>query len=105
MSFEKMNTFVDEHTLLMREFLRNISTMNELEMIKNSASSLNNNNLDYQTYGDECNNENHEINFELEKIDIGKQSSILHGLLSSIFTAFDEVKRLPICFIATFLIS
>ena len=84
MSFDKMNTFVEEHTILMREFLRNISTMTEYE----TGYYNNRNNYSLNGY---YNNSNVEVNLELDLIDICKQSCILHVLLSSITAGLDEV--------------
>ena len=38
MSFDKMNMFVEEHTCLMREFLRNISTLSADEIAEETAA-------------------------------------------------------------------
>jgi hypothetical protein len=97
MSFEKMNKFVDEHTVLMREFLRNISTRNDTSSLssKNSSndslssdstsSSIIDNkkiNNDNYTSSDDTHDNHKEAPFSCDLIDFGKQLSILHSLLS-----------------------
>lgn len=157
MSFDRMNRFVDEHTVLMREFLRNISTLTDEEeqqlltqsnnssvlssihhqqqiwhgpnANKNAAQMMGmassfvltpqtpssvpiNNNNNNNSNGNNNNNnttsnyhrsttmdsiaspvQSHliEYQFDLELIDLGKQLSILHCLLTSILTTLDEV--------------
>lgn len=97
MSFEKMNTFVDEHSILMREFLRNISTMSSSELLSSPIKNNQNNRtvINYQTVMN-YNTPINEINFELELIDIGKQACILHGILVSTFCNLDESIRFKI---------
>lgn len=77
MSFDKMNKFVDEHTLLMKEFLRNISTSNDLNDSIEAASPINIQN---------------EIPFNHDIIDIGKQLSILHTILTNNLSNIDQSK-------------
>ena len=108
MSFDRMNRFVDEHTVLMREFLRNISTLSdeeqhELELEKTrwekTASSTASAPISsfVLTPQHTPNSSaasvlpNNELNFDLEPIDLGKQLSILHSLLTSILSTLDEV--------------
>ena len=108
MSFDRMNRFVDEHTVLMREFLRNISTLSdeeqhELELEKTrwekTASStasapISSFVLTPQHTPNSSSASvlpNNELNFDLEPIDLGKQLSILHSLLTSILSTLDEV--------------
>jgi hypothetical protein len=114
MSFDKMNQFVEEHTVLMREFLRNISTLNndDLAELNESTNSTNRLNKSAQTavlpivtltpqtpnmqLKDTEQPINREQNYELEIIDLGKQLSILHSLLVSILTGLDEVRLISI---------
>jgi hypothetical protein len=96
MSFDKMNTFVDEHSILMREFLRNISSMSSSELLCSpSKSNQNRTVINYQTVLN-SNSSINEINFELELIDIGKQACILHGILVSTFCNLDDTTLLKI---------
>ena len=102
MSFDRMNEFVDEHTLLMREFLRNISTFNATDEIR--AIELSSPTppqppiltLTPQTPKTSSSRKqtsiliNHEVNFNLDLIDLGKQLSIVHSLLVSILASIDE---------------
>lgn len=120
MSFDKMNKFVEEHTILMREFLRNISTLTEEEKLEINQSNQNakmknilpivtltpqtpdtphrtiKNNVIDNDYNNQSIDYNlslpdEESNFEPELIDLGKQLSILHSLLVTILGSFDEV--------------
>jgi hypothetical protein len=135
MSFDKMNQFVDEHTILMRDFLRNISTFNESDLIamqdqqtipmvtltpqtpktlkfalpKNSSSATSEANTPDMDHHPEQHTHlnveppqhsssrkqtsiliNHEVNFDLDLIDLGKQLSVLHSLLVTILAGLDE---------------
>lgn len=86
MSYDKMNQFVDEHTNLMRDFLRKISTINEDEELElaNEGQIL-----------PEFNPRIHKIttNSDLELVDLGKQLSILHSLLTSIELGLEEPNK------------
>ena len=115
-----MNKFVEEHTILMREFLRNISTLTEEEKLEINQSNQNakmknilpivtltpqtpdtphrtiKNNVIDNDYNNQSIDYNlslpdEESNFEPELIDLGKQLSILHSLLVTILGSFDEV--------------
>lgn len=79
MSFEKMNLFVEENTSLMRDFIRNISTLDDDDGEDTK-----------QVQVKKDPNNNGEIQFELELIDIGKQLATLHGLLGTIWTEHGE---------------
>lgn len=122
MSFDKMNKFVEEHTVLMREFLRNISTLTEEEKLEinqsNQTAKITNvlpivtltpqtpdtphrtstkNNLVDSEFNNQSIDFNlsipdEETNFEPELIDLGKQLSILHSLLVTILASIDEVR-------------
>ena len=122
MSFEKMNQFVEEHTILMREFLRNISTItdddlaienNQLKALANNyeTSRINTNNINtnqnlpivtltpqspdrsrHEILSSEYNQNENDSDFEPELIDLGKQLSILHSLLVTILAGLDETK-------------
>ncbi len=102
-----MNKFVDEHTVLMREFLRNISTRNDTSSLSSKNSSTdslssdstsssiidnkkitNDNNY---TSSDDTHDNHKETPFSCDLIDFGKQLSILHSLLSSIIPTLDKV--------------
>ena len=103
MSFDKMNEFVEEHTILMKEFLRNISTSTEADLL-NESVKLNRSVLPIVTLTPQTPNMPHrsmrqqqeltedESNFEFDFIDLGKQLSILHSLLVTILASLDEVK-------------
>jgi len=119
-----MNQFVDEHTIMMREFLRNISTLTgedleadeELETAVNTTSSqilpivtLTPQSPDtphrsikkkYQMlqYKDINLGVVEEGNFEPELIDLGKQLSILHSLLVTILSGLDDVSKFKFLF-------
>lgn len=86
MSYDKMNQFVDEHTSLMRDFLRKISTLSEDEEFElmNEGQVL----PDFSP-------RTHKLasNPDLELVDLGKQLSILHSLLTSIEMGLDEANR------------
>jgi len=86
MSYDKMNSFVDEHSILMREFLRNISSMSNGELLSSPiTNNQNNKTVINQQTAINLNSPINEINFELELIDIGKQACILHSILVSTF--------------------
>ena len=106
-----MNKFVDEHTVLMREFLRNISTNSytiDLQVKNNSStdslssatttSSINDaRKLDAANEdmnSDNESNNNKESKFSCDLIDSGKQLSILHSLLVNIMSSLDKVNLL-----------
>jgi hypothetical protein len=147
MSFDKMNAFVDEHTILMRDFLRNISTLSEadyramqeqihqhtipivtltpqtpktLKFAPLPAESGGATITDDDDDGGNCNDDedsdlylqqqhqrhhksavakkasiliNHEVNYDLDLIDLGKQLSILHTLLVTILAGVDEATK------------
>ncbi|CAF0849147.1 unnamed protein product [Brachionus calyciflorus] len=90
MSYDKMNQFVDEHTNLMRDFLRKISTLTEDEKfeLKNEGQVLPILTLTPQTP------KSKNLNYDLELVDLGKQLSILHSLLSSIENGLDEQSKI-----------
>ena len=104
MSFDKMNEFVEEHTILMKEFLRNISTPTDADLL-NESVKLNRSVLPIVTLTPQTPNMPHrsmrqqqelntgdESNFEFDIIDLGKQLSILHSLLVTILAGLDQVK-------------
>jgi len=120
MSFDKMNSFVNEHTILMREFLRKISTLTDEDLLSFDQDSLNlkhvgaaltptntppfvistptttsSSILQRPEMGRKKTKllTNQEINFDLELIDLGKQLSILHSLLNSIYSTLDETTK------------
>jgi hypothetical protein len=121
MSFDKMNSFVNEHTILMREFLRKISTLTDEDLISFDQNALNlkhvgvtltptntppfvistptttssSSILQHPELGRKKTKllTNQEINFDLELIDLGKQLSILHSLLNSIYSTLDEATK------------
>jgi hypothetical protein len=80
MSFDKMNKFVDEHTIMMHEFLNNISTLTEEEA---NNEMINFNSILPMTPTSPINN-NIETCLNVESIDLGKQLSILHVILTSV---------------------
>lgn len=122
MSFDKMNSFVDEHTLLMRDFLRNISTLesDEIETFMSTTTttpstsssqtpahhksikfappaSLPLHSSPSNSHPPTRHNKqtssilvNHEINYESDPVDLGKQLSILHTLLVSIMNSIES---------------
>lgn len=123
MSFDKMNQFVEEHTILMREFLRNISTLTpeDLEedqqkmMIAETKGRNTSSILPIVTLTPQTPDTPHrsirrqyqidqaidlsaprieEGNFEPELIDLGKQLSISHSLLVTILSGLEEVRPL-----------
>jgi hypothetical protein len=121
MSFDKMNQFVDEHTILMREFLRNISTLtaDDEELLMSESNDfqvgLLNSNPNVVGIGVSTNRKNSlpivnltpqtpttkrnsEVNFNLELIDLAKQLSILHMLLTSILNGLEDVRKLKLNF-------
>ena len=119
-----MNQFVEEHTSLMREFLRNISTAHESDLAtdynknilpivtltpqtpnKSSSSSANKSYANHSPSIEiaDCDASNEQQiqkqkpktnfrNFDLDLIDLGKQLSIVHTLLTNIINTLDEVK-------------
>ena len=119
-----MNSFVNEHTILMREFLRKISTLTDEDLIESEQESLlprhvapmlsltptNTPPFVISTPTITSTNSQHpelsrkktklltnqEINFDLELIDLGKQLSILHSLLNSIYSTLDEKAKTKI---------
>ena len=105
MSFDKMNKFVDEHTVLMREFLRNISTSTEtsdLSSNNSSTDSLSSATTTSSVYDkltnrtDNYDDNNNDLIFNCDLIDSGKQLSILHSLLVNIISSLDKVCNLII---------
>jgi hypothetical protein len=103
MSFDKMNSFVNEHTILMREFLRKISTFTEEELMPdNHALNL----MPINTPPtppppppatappSKASNSSQEKSFDLELIDLGKQLSILHSLLNTIYSTLDDTAKI-----------
>jgi hypothetical protein len=110
MSFDKMNDFVEEHTSLMREFLRNISTNNNkinddynkniLPIITLTPQTPNQSAKLYsmkrptiEITESSNNNNNNNKQFDLDLIDLGKQLSILYSLLTSIINSLDDVTK------------
>jgi len=114
MSFEKMNQFVEEHTSLMREFLRNISTIPEGDLLtdynknilpivtltpqtpnkptkKCYTTSPSIEITDFDPSNEQKSKFKNFNNFDLDLIDLGKQLSIVHSLLTTIISSLDEV--------------
>jgi len=89
---------------LMREFLRNISTLepkeeSQLESNNQVCSSVSltpetPNLLTQTNTNGHVNNLDAEVNFQLELNELSKQLSILHTLLTSIVSGFDENQRI-----------
>lgn len=124
MSFDKMNQFVEEHTILMREFLRKISTITDEDLEEQSQKANKANNLNTEGNGKSHKqnlpivtltpqspetprramqtlmnlefNQRNEPDFELELIDLGKQLSILHSLLVTILAGMDDTTKAKI---------
>ena len=98
-----MNKFVDEHTVLMREFLRNISSNNEINNFSSKNSSTDSlsststttsssiNESKKNNANNEHNNGNNELKFNCDLIDLGKQLSILHTLLLNTLSNLEKV--------------
>ena len=110
-----MNNFVNEHTILMREFLRKISTLTDEDVLLAEAErvqpklsppvlaltpqSMGATPTIAHSHPDLTRKKtqlltNQEMNFDLELIDFGKQLSILHSLLHSIHSTLDESTKL-----------
>ena len=96
MSFDKMNLFVNEHTILMREFLRKISTISDEDVLLAEQSTDNSMMpiVSLTPLTPKTSPTMQDTNFDLEFIDLGKQLSILHGLLTSICASLDETVKL-----------